>query len=249
MKPEVKSPKVGSQRAVISRGQQWVVVALSVLIGMWVVNMGNGGSAPVEAGQTHPTYNIYDIEIEYPYVDPRSGVADPQRAGVSHLSSWATATYPGEAECEIVLQDAAGNTAGRLPFGLSSGTAEPSRSSLAPVQVSSPPTSGVGKCAESVYPTGPGYVFEQPSLSRPEDRATGRPDERRTAITFVSQWATVESPGLRTCWIDLKVNGKSTSYGPYNVQLPDGEPLVITPPIADPRAISEPAVRCSEFDG
>lgn len=225
-----------------------LTLLLAGLLAAALVETG-GGLGAVRAAEAQPSYELTDIQLEYPYRDPRDATLDPTRAGVSYVSSWAGASYPGLADCNITLHGADGTEVGRYSFGLSSGTPTDPPLPFQPVDVNAPPSSAEGACQPTVYPTGSGYTFDNPSVSRPTDPQSGRPETGKTRLAFRARWATTTPPGLRKCTVHVRNDdGSSTAYGPLAVQLPDGGEFVIEPPIANPQSIRDAEVRCSELD-
>lgn len=244
-------------RVAAHRHRRWIIsflIVVASVIAASLVGLGEKSNVVV-AADAAPSYELFDFEIQYPYVDPRDEYVDEPvvrstTAGVSYAGRWAGSSYPGKANCEIILYGATGDVVGRVDFAITSGTPEAPPTNFWPqIEVSAPPVSATGSCANSAYPTGSGYAFERPTISRPTDSDTGRTDTSRTKLSFPSRWATTTDPALRTCSVIVHYkDGGSDAYGPLNVYLPNGEPFVITPPIADPQSIQDAEVRCSELD-
>lgn len=238
------------------RAKRWstlVLLLFGVLVGTALTDLASQPDV-VEAADAAPSYELFDFEIQYPYVDPRDQYADEpvdrsNLAGVSYASRWAGSTYPGMAKCQIVLRGGTGDVVGRVDFEVTSGMPQTPPTDFWPqIEVSAPPLSASGSCANSVYPAGSGYAFERPDISRPMDRDTGQPDTSKSKLSFPSRWTTASNPGIRTCDVIVRFeDGGRHVYGPLNVHLPEGEPLVIEPPIADPQSIRDAHVECTEL--
>ena len=237
-----------------SRKRSWLLLGLLSAGAAFGFVVSGTDSDQVSAADAAPSYELFNLKIQYPYVNPRDIYTDEveartNEAGVSYASRWAGSTYPGTANCEIVLYDGDGDIVGRAEFGLSSGSPQYPPTDFWPqVEVTAPPVSATGSCANSVYPTGNGYAFERPVITRPTDQETGRTDRARTQLAFRARWTTTTDPALRTCSATVHFeNGSSKTYGPLNVYLPPGESLILRPPIADPASIRDAEVKCSEL--
>lgn len=109
------------------------------------------------------SYELSDFRIQYPYVDPRDEHAErpvdrSNQAAVSHDAAWAGDTFPGTADCVIVLYGSRGQIVGRMEFELKSYSRRaPGGDAFWPqIVVSERPVSADGSCADSVHPAGPG---------------------------------------------------------------------------------------------
>lgn len=238
------------------RAKRWfalTLLLLGVLVGASLSDLVSQTDV-VEAADAAPSYELLDFEIQYPYVDPRDQYADEpvdrsNLAGVSYASRWAGSSYPGMAKCEIVLRGGTGDVVGHVDFEVTSGMPQTPPTDFWPqIEVSAPPLSATGSCANSVYPAGSGYAFERPDISRPVDPETGQPDTSKSKLSFPSRWTTTSNPGIRTCDVIVRFEDANRRiYGPLNVHLPQGELLVIQPPIADPQSIRDAHVECTEL--
>lgn len=106
-----------------------------------------------------PSYELSNFRIQYPYVDPRDEYSETpvdrsNQAAVAYDSVWASDTFPGTAECVVVLYGGKGQVVGRAEFELKnySRRTPGGRAFWPPTTVTGRPVSADGSCADSVPP-------------------------------------------------------------------------------------------------
>jgi hypothetical protein len=111
-------------------------------------------SVPLQA-----SYELSNFRIQYPYVDPRDEYAETpvdrsNQAAVAYDAAWASDSFPGTAECVLVLYGGRGQVVGRVEFELKSYSRRaPGGDAFWPmIAVSERPVSADGSSADSVPP-------------------------------------------------------------------------------------------------
>lgn len=114
---------------------------------------------PRAASLPQPSYELSNFRIQYPYVDPRDEYVEPSvdrrtQAAVSYDSVWAGDSFPGLADCVIVLYGEAGQLVGRMEFELKNYSPRaPGGNAFWPmIEVSGRPVSAGGSCEDSIHP-------------------------------------------------------------------------------------------------
>jgi hypothetical protein len=194
-------PTVSVQRGrgEVNRLSRMVLLGGALLAVLWTGLPSFSGS-PGDAKR--PTYTLTGFEITYPYDDPRADIGPSlEVAGVSFVVHWPSGEYPGEADCQIGLTAASGQTVGTLDFGLNSAS-DGRRGAPMEITVDGVPVSAKGNCAPGApYLPGPGYLFEGPTrIASPVDPITGEALPNRTELTFKVSWEQSNmAPGYRLC--------------------------------------------------
>lgn len=176
----------------------------------------------VQAAPGQPSYHLEEMTVEYPYI-AEDGAANGSTASVSYSVRWTSESYPGPAECNIVLYDAIGNVVGEQAVEVSTATAASRRREDMPVAVSGVPVRAEGGCAAGSNVRGPGYTFRH-IQTLPEQASAGR---SHAAIMFQSTRASERAPGQRRCNLEvMHDDGSRETYGPITVYIADPEGLV-----------------------
>jgi hypothetical protein len=142
-----------------------------------VADHEDGTFVPADEGK--PTYELFDLEILYPWapVDSRPISARErdrycsirsewecghrrEQAGLSYRWRWATNKYPGEVQCEVTLLSADGSVVGRNTWGLSGLETKSRGAHVVGVHVRGRPVDARAGCEAGVYEPGPGVDVE-----------------------------------------------------------------------------------------
>lgn len=114
---------------------------------------------PPPASPPQPSYKLSIFEIQYPYVDPRDEYVRPSvdrrtQAALSYSAAWLSDSFPGKAQCQIVLYGAGAEVVGRYRFELISYSPEALKGEGfgPPVRVSARPVAASGSCKDSIHP-------------------------------------------------------------------------------------------------
>lgn len=137
----------------------------------------DGIFVPAERGE--PTYDLYDLEVLYPWAPiDSSGISAARRdaycsirsewqcghrreqAGFSYQWRWATKEHPGEVQCRVSLSSADGSVVGRAEWQLSGLETQSRRPDVIGVRVSEPPASARAECEAGAYAPGRGVNAE-----------------------------------------------------------------------------------------
>lgn len=123
----------------------------------WAAYPAPTASPPPDPPQ--PSYELSNFKIQYPYVDPRDVYVEPSvdrrtQAAVSYSAAWLSDSYPGTANCQIVLYGAGAEVVGRYSFELISYSPEALEGEGfgPPVRVKGRPVAASGSCADSIPP-------------------------------------------------------------------------------------------------
>jgi hypothetical protein len=181
------------------------------------------GFSPAEPGE--PTYEVSDVQVEYPY-EPRAGEEESTQAvaGVSFALAWSDG-YPGPAVCRFELLNGSGEEVGYRDVEIDSLT--PSLNAPAPiaVPVSSSPVTGRAECSAGT----PGVGVYTLSLE-------GDPTEAGPSIATAivrATWGDEGDPGTNSCVGTADTTLGEISTDPFTVDVGDGDvfPVEIPTPV------------------
>lgn len=178
----------------------------------------------VPAKDGEPTYELFDLEILYPWapVDSRPVSAAErdrycsirsewecghrrEQAGLSYRWRWATKKYPGEVQCEVTLSDANGSVVGRTTWGLSGLETTSRGSHVAGVRVSGRPVAARAACEAGAYEPGPGVdvEFVRAGTWTPTYIEGTTPPPDRILLVFEATARAEDHVGSRMCFMTV----------------------------------------------
>jgi hypothetical protein len=217
---------------------------IAIVVGVFVLALLGGALAGSQrahqsiAGPVGDSYLLADFEIQYPFVDRLTEEVDEGRAGVQYSAAWSRGVYPGELPCTIVLTDAGGNVVGERHFLLTSASRfAPAEEPFVPVTVSGAPSAASGGCEGGEPPSGAGYVFGAPDISRSEIAG-------RAELKFDVSWVGKEPPGQRTCTLEVLLTDGTTQLISFGLYLGTPSESVALVPAVGVRQIADTVVNC-----
>ncbi len=175
---------------------------------------GPGGFRAAKPGE--PTYVLTGLTVEFPYTAP-DGVVDESEAGVRYDIAWSTPTYPGRAECELLVLDDDGSVVGSSRYEFMNLVPQVAGDGPLPVPISGVPASVEAACAAATPESGD-YRISNPAVVTDADGAT-------TLVADVA-FGSDERPGVGACRASLTLASGANTTWAFTLSAPEGRMVI-----------------------
>jgi hypothetical protein len=223
-----------------------VATLVGTISGVAIADLTANDFQPARSGEK--TYELTEFEIQYPYREAlRDGstAEDQSRAGVRYDATWATAEYPGPADCQVVLRDADGEEVGEASFEWDSLEATTRLSSFQDIPVTEEPVEASGTCAQGRYEPSRGYSFERVRAHRPDHAGPG---PAGTTISGLVRWRGGRPAFTRSCEAHIQLSDGSVQDVAFTLDAPNGrEVALLHVPDLAAEDVDDVNVECGPF--
>lgn len=197
-----------------------LLLAASGLLGFYASSVGaQGGIEQADTGE--PTYLMTVIQIAPLSAEPN---LEAKAVGVTLDSAWVGTEFPGYAQCEIRVFNAAGSVLGVRTFEFASYI--PTSQHTIDLLVDGVAASGSAACAAAEKPPlSAGYIVSNAEV-------IGTPDDPRLVFDVV--WKTTDPPLLQACKALLRRSDGITQTFDFELSIGNGErgEVMLTPDLA-----------------